>query len=40
MKEVFECFATAKKSDNKGKKHKGLLIIEKDEKTAAEYIEK
>ncbi|HLD41446.1 MAG TPA: hypothetical protein VJB06_00275 [archaeon] len=35
-----DCFVLAKKDEEKGKKHKGLLIIEKDDKKAEEYIEK
>lgn len=37
---IRECFLNAKKDENRGKKHKGLLIIEKDDKKAEEYIQK
>jgi len=37
---VFECFSLAKKDEEKGKKHKGLLFVGKDDKKAEEYIQK
>lgn len=35
-----DCFLSAKKSEEKRKKHKGLLVIERDDKKVEEYIEK
>ena len=32
---IFECFSLAKKEEEKGKKHKGLLFVGKDEKARA-----
>ncbi len=40
MKEVRDCFKFAIKDEKKGKKHKGLLIIRPDNKTAEEYLTK
>lgn len=37
---VFECLSSAKKEEEKGKKHKGLLFVGKDDKKAEEYIQK
>lgn len=37
---IKQCFLNAKKDEDKEKKHKGLLIIEKDDKKAEEYIQK
>ncbi|MFH0798528.1 MAG: hypothetical protein V1906_03895 [Candidatus Woesearchaeota archaeon] len=37
---VRDCFANAKKDEKKGKKHKGLLIINPDQKKAEGYIVK
>ncbi|HLD00130.1 MAG TPA: hypothetical protein VJC39_00120 [Candidatus Nanoarchaeia archaeon] len=37
---VFDCFSLAKKDEEKGKKHKGLLFVGKDDKKAEEYIQK
>lgn len=37
---VYECFSSAKKDEDKGKKHKGLLFVGKDDKKAEEYIKK
>lgn len=37
---VFECFSQAKKEDQKGKKHKGLLFVGRDDQKAEEYIKK
>lgn len=39
-KKVEDCFANAKKDEDKGKKHKGLLFIGKNDKKAEEYIQK
>ena len=39
-KEVKDCFASAIKDENKGKKHKGLLLTKKDDKVAEDYIRK
>ena len=39
-KEVKDCFANAIKEENKGKKHKGLLLTKKDNKVAEDYIKK
>ena len=35
---IVECFSTARKEEEKGKKHKGLLFVGKDNKKAQEYI--
>lgn len=35
-----DCFVTAKKLDDKGKKHKGLLLVRKDQKMSEAYLEK
>jgi len=40
MKKVKECLKTASKDEGKGRKHKGLLVVEKDDKKAEEYIKK
>jgi len=37
---VRDCFLTARKDEEKGKKHKGLLIVDKDDNKAKEYINK
>lgn len=37
---VFECFSNAKKEEEKGKKHKGLLFVGRDDKKAEEYVQK
>ncbi|MCH8326400.1 MAG: hypothetical protein IIB83_07560 [Bacteroidetes bacterium] len=34
------CFLNAKKDEDKRKKHKGLLVVEKDDKNAEEYLQK
>ena len=39
-KEVKDCFTRAIKDEKKGKKHKGLLLTEKDDKAAENYIKK
>jgi len=39
-KEIIECFESAKKEEQKGKKHKGLLIVEPSLKKAEEYLDK
>src|SRR3989344_1443796 len=35
-----DCFLHAKKAEEKGKKHKGLLVVKKDNQKAEEYIGK
>lgn len=40
LKDVKECFAGAKKEDNQGKKHRGLLIIKPNQLLAEDYISK
>lgn len=35
-----DCFLSAKRDEEKGKKHKGLLFVGKDDKKAEEYIQK
>ena len=40
MKEVKDCFVSAIKDENKGKKHKGLLLTKKDNKVSEDYIKK
>jgi len=37
---VFECFFSASKDEERGKKHKGLLFVGKDDKKAEEYVKK
>ena len=37
---VRDCFLSAKKDEEKGKKHKGLIVVGKDDKKAEEYLEK
>ncbi|MFH1440116.1 MAG: hypothetical protein ABIG89_06105 [Candidatus Woesearchaeota archaeon] len=37
---VKDCFASAKKYKEKGRKHKGLLLVEPDHEQALEYIKK
>ena len=37
---INECFETAKKEEEKGKKHKGLLIVEPSKEKAKEYLNK
>ena len=37
---VKDCFTGAKKDEERGKKHKGLIIIEKDNKTAEDFVQK
>ncbi len=39
-KNIKDCFELAMKDEKKGKKHKGLLIVKPNDKTAKEYIEK
>ena len=38
MKEVKDCFSNALKEEQKGKKHKGLLIVKPDNAQAKEYL--
>ncbi|MBU0929800.1 MAG: hypothetical protein KJ623_01890 [Nanoarchaeota archaeon] len=40
MKEIKDCFVNAIKDEKRGQKHKGLLIIKPDDKTAREYLDK
>ncbi|MBI2141930.1 hypothetical protein HYU15_00380 [Candidatus Woesearchaeota archaeon] len=37
---IRDCFATARNDEEKGKKHKGLLIVSPDDKKAEEYLAK
>jgi len=39
-KELKDCFTTAINDEKKGKKHKGLLITQPENKTAEEYLRK
>lgn len=39
-KTIKNCFEEAIKSENKGKKHKGLIFVKPNQKIAEEYIEK
>lgn len=39
-KEIKECFELAKKEEQKGKKHKGLLIVKPSVDKAKEYLDK
>jgi len=39
-KEIRECFESAKKDEEKGKKHKGLFVVEPSSKKAEEYLDK
>lgn len=38
MKEVKECFANALKEEQKGKKHKGLLVVSPDDEQSKQYL--
>ena len=40
LNQVKNCFINAKKDEEKGKKHKGLLLVEPNHEQALEYIEK
>ncbi|MBU1205077.1 MAG: hypothetical protein KKE93_04165 [Nanoarchaeota archaeon] len=40
MTKVRNCFLSAKKDEEKGKKHKGILIVGRNDKEAEEYIQK
>ncbi len=40
LEELKECFVNAKKTDNRGKKHKGLLLNKPNQLLAEEYIAK
>lgn len=40
MDKLKECFSNAKKDEDKGKKHKGLLFTQLDNEKAKEYIKK
>ena len=37
---IFECFSSARKDEEMGKKHKGIIFVGKDYKKAEEYIQK
>ena len=37
---IKECFDSARKEEEKGKKHKGLLLVEPSQKKAEEYLDK
>ncbi len=37
---VRDCFLLAKRDEERGKKHKGLILVKKDDKKAEEYLEK
>jgi len=37
---LYDCFSSAKKDEEKDKKHKGLLFVGEDKKKAEEYIKK
>ena len=39
-KEIRECFESARKDEEKGKKHKGLLVVEPSQKKAEGYLDK
>ncbi len=40
MDKTRECFVSAKRAEEKGKKHKGLLLVKPDDKEAEQYIAK
>src|SRR3989344_1678880 len=40
MTTVKDCFVNAQKDEEKGKKHKGLLLVGRDNKKAEEYVQK
>lgn len=40
MDKTKDCFSSAKKAEEKGRKHKGLLIVKPDDKEAEQYIAK
>tara|TARA_Y100000310_G_scaffold242934_1_gene247200 strand:- start:170 stop:706 length:537 start_codon:yes stop_codon:yes gene_type:complete len=40
MDKTKNCFVNAKKAEEKGKKHKGLLLVKADDKEAEQYIAK
>ena len=40
MSRVTDCFSSAKKDEEKGNKHKGLLFVGKDDRKAEEYVKK
>lgn len=39
-KEIIDCFESARKEEERGKKHKGLLIVGPSLKKAEEYLDK
>jgi|SRR3989344_586197 len=40
IKDLRECFGTALKDEQRGRKHKGLVVMKSDQKKAEEYIGK
>ena len=40
MDKTKECFSSARKAEEKGRKHKGLLIVKKDNRKAEQYMAK
>lgn len=40
LEKVKNCFINAKRDEEKGKKHKGLLVVEQNHEQAVEYISK
>ena len=40
LEKVKNCFINAKKDEEKGKKHKGLLVVEPNHEQALDYIKK
>jgi uncharacterized protein (UPF0332 family) len=40
MDKTKDCFSSARKAEEKGRKHKGLLIVKPDDKEAEQYIAK
>ena len=37
---VYDCFSSARNDEEKGKKHKGLLFVGRNDKKAEEYVQK
>ena len=40
MDKTHDCFSSARKAEEKGKKHKGLLIVKPNDKEAEQYVAK
>jgi len=40
MNKTKDCFSSARKAEEKGRKHKGLLIVKTDDRAAEQYIAK